>query len=217
MATEIEIKRLLDADGYAQLRARLDALATPHIHEQVNHYLDLTDAALNEAGAMLRLRVVGERMVLTLKARASVEGGILRTQELEHELTTPADRLFWRTWPIAWREAAVWISDWLQTTGLHALTHRDGTLQEVGSTENLRLAYKLVDGIPGWPHPLTLELDMTRFPGGVVRWELECEDPESEALVPFLAAWLTSFGVNTVAATETKYAQFLRLAARPSH
>ena len=212
MATEIEIKRVLDAAGYARLQAHLDTLASPRRHEQVNHYLDLADAALNKAGAMLRLRVVGDRLVLTLKARSSVSDGVLRTQELEQELTTEEDKAFWQQLPVAWQQAAIRLGDWLDTTGLHAVGTHDGTLVEIGQTLNLRLAYKLPKGIPGWPHALTLELDHTQFPGGVERLELELEHPDAAELAPVLNAWLTGLDVATSPATETKYAQFLRLA-----
>ncbi len=215
MATEIEIKRLLDAHGYERLRRHLDSLGAPERQEQVNHYLDLPDAALRQAGAMLRLRVIGERLVLTLKARANVSHGVLQAQELERELTTAAERTFWLQRPVPWQAAVMRLDDWLTATGLALSAARDSALIEVGSTANLRLVYRLAAGIPGWPLPLTLELDHTRYPGGIDRLELECEHVHAHELAPLLDAWLTRLDVVGAHATETKYAQFLRLASMP--
>ncbi len=216
MAQEVEIKRLLDAAGYARLWTHLQTLAPAVEHAQVNHYLDLPDAALRRAGAMLRLRVVGDRQVLTLKAKANVQNGVLRAQELERPLEDGAERAFWTPRPLDWRQAAARLGDWLRLAGLDALAARDGQLVDVGNTSNVRRIVRLSTGVPGWPRPLTLELDHTRYPGGVDRLELECEDADAEALAPALDAWLAALGVVATPATETKYAQFLRLAAPPS-
>ncbi len=213
MATEIEIKRILDAPGYARLRAHLDTLVAPERQEQVNHYLDLPNAALRQNGAMLRLRRVGDRLILTLKARANVSNGVLRAQELERELTSADERAFWLQQPLRWTQAVARLGDWLELTGLAVLADRDEPLREVGSTANLRCVYRLPHGVDAWQQPLTLELDHTRYPGDVDRLELECEHADAVALQPVLEAWLTAQGVATVPATETKYAQFLRLAA----
>ncbi len=213
MATEIEIKRLLDADGFARLRAHLDGLVPAQCQQQVNHYLDLPDAALRQAGAMLRLRAVGERLVLTLKARASVTHGVLHAQELERALATDEERAFWQRRPLRWQDAAARIADWLHAAGLGALAGRDSPLLEVGNSANMRRIYRIATGIPGWPQPLTLELDHTRYPGDVDRLELECEHADAVALAPVLDAWLAALGVAATQATETKYAQFLRLGA----
>ena len=213
MAQEIEIKRLLDAPGYERLRTHLDTLATAEHHEQHNLYLDLPDAALRTAGAMLRLRTVGERMELTLKARARVDDGVMTAQELERALTTPYERAFWLQRPLPWPDVVTRIADWLDATGLTHLAEREASLQEVGSTANLRRVYRLESGVPHWPHLLTLELDKTRYPGGVTRLELECEHAQAHEIAPIVDVWLKSLGVAATAATETKYAQFLRLAA----
>lgn len=212
MAQEVEIKRLLDTAGYAALQAQLDALTPPVRHAQVNHYLDLPDAALRQLGAMLRLRVVGDKLVLTLKAKANVTAGVLRAQELERSLTDPHERAFWQQAVISWPQAVARLGDWLDQAGLHALADRADDLRSVGATANLRLIYQLPDGIDGWPTPLTLELDRTRYPGDVERLELECEHADALRLAPLLDAWLAAHGVLATAATETKYAQFLRLA-----
>ena len=214
MAQEIEIKRLLDPLGYERLRLHLDTLVAPESHQQHNHYLDLPGAALRQAGAMLRLRTVGERMELTLKARASVEAGVMSAQEMECALLTPYERAFWLQRPLPWSQAAVRIAEWLDATGLAHLSDRDLPLQEVGATENLRHIYKLENGLGLWKKPLTLELDKTRYPGGVDRLELECEHAQALEIAPILDQWLVALGVSARQATETKYAQFLRLAGR---
>lgn len=216
MATEIEIKRLLDAHGYERLRVQLDARATAQRLEQVNHYLELPEGALRQAGAMLRLRAMGERLVLTLKAKANVTHGVLQAQELERELTTAEERAFWLQRPIRWSDAVARLGDWLAATGLAHLAANESELRELGSAANLRLVYRLEHGIADWPQPLTLELDHTRYPGGVDRLELECEHADAVVLAPVLGAWLQTLGVATAHATETKYAQFLRLAAVPA-
>jgi uncharacterized protein YjbK len=213
MGQEIEIKRLLDAPGYERLRAHLNTLVAPESHQQLNHYLDLPGAALREAGAMLRLRTIGERMELTLKARASVEAGVMSAQELECALLTPYERAFWLQRPVPWSQVAVRIAEWLDATGLAHLSDRDVPLHEVGTTENLRHIYRLENGLGPWQQPLTLELDKTRYPSGAERLELECEHALALEIAPLLDAWLQALGVPATQATETKYAQFLRLAA----
>ncbi len=212
MAQEIEIKRLLDAPGYERLRAHLDTLVAPESHQQCNHYLDLPGSALRQAGAMLRLRTIGERMELTLKARASVDAGVMSAQEMECALLTPYERAFWLQRPLPWTQVAVRIAEWLDATGLGHLSDRDLPLQEVGRTENLRHIYRLEGGLGLWQKPLTLELDKTRYPGGVDRLELECEHAQAHEIAPILDQWLSALGVDAKHATETKYAQFLRLA-----
>lgn len=88
--TEIELKFVLDEDGMRRLKTRLKALelneSTARTRTLRSIYYDTADHSLRKAGTALRLRRDGRRWVQTVKAGTTINGGLLRAQEVE----TPA-------------------------------------------------------------------------------------------------------------------------------
>ncbi|RYH07689.1 CYTH and CHAD domain-containing protein [Tropicimonas sp. IMCC6043] len=88
--TEIELKFVLDEDGVRRLKGRMKALGlnrhAPRTRSLHSIYYDTADHALRRAGIALRLRKDGRRWVQTVKAGATINGGLLRAREVE----TPA-------------------------------------------------------------------------------------------------------------------------------
>ncbi|MGH9440992.1 MAG: class IV adenylate cyclase [Thermoanaerobaculia bacterium] len=88
--TETEIK--IPVADPESLRARLresSAVETRGVHDEDNTLYDDTDGRLARIGGALRLRVAGNRGVLTLKGRARFEGNLKVREELETEVGEP--------------------------------------------------------------------------------------------------------------------------------
>lgn len=85
--TEIELKFLLDDEAARRLKARLKTLGlvegAPPTRALRSVYYDTPDHRLKQAGTALRLRRDGRRWVQTVKARATISGGLQRSHELE--------------------------------------------------------------------------------------------------------------------------------------
>lgn len=223
MATEIELK-LLFAGGAADL-LRLQDLLLPHAHSeqgnslkvdsqtQVNWYLDTAQRELHAQRAMLRVRqtqrgTTSPTWRLTAKLKPSLTAGILSSTELERALD-PHEVANWQDGPPPRLPRA-------QLDREHWLDHLlppDATLYVLGALRNQRQALTVPRALwqPGATDLVTLELDRTLYSAEVERCELELEHPEAAAMAPALQAWLTSLGIDTDPATESKYAQFLRL------
>ena len=151
---------------------------------------------------MLRLRFMGTRVVATLKCRAVLAGGVSRAVEMEMDVDPR------RVQPGA-SAVDLGVDAWCGPGRTLEALDRQAPLRVTGEMRTIRHVFPADRA--GFGAGLWLELDRTAFDGGQVRWELECEVPDAEALVPQLDAWLVAQGVPVVPAQETKYAQFLRL------
>ncbi len=229
MATEIELKLCLaDEMDFQRVRLALDNLAhrrgtAVEDLEQTNYYLDTPRLELRAQKAMVRVRAVGpgpaaQRAVVTLKIRPTLVDGLLSTAE--HELVLPTELA--APWllspPPRVQPADLGIGDWLAEGGLiERPLGPQSWLHVVGAMANTRRVYQL-EGyqINGPQGPLTLELDHARFGLGGAdghRFEIELEHPDAAAWRTVIDGWLAGLDVTAYPATETKYAQLLRLSA----
>jgi inorganic triphosphatase YgiF len=225
MATEIELK-LLFAGGAADL-LRLQDLLLPHARSgqsgagqidsqtQVNWYLDTAQRELHSHRAMLRVRqtqrgTAAPTWRMTAKLKPSLAAGILSSTELERALE-PAEVASWQDGP----PPRLTLSQLDREHWLDHLLPADATLHVLGALRNQRQALTVPRALwqPGATDLVTLELDRTLYSAEVERCELELEHPDAAAMAPALQAWLTQQGLETYPATESKYAQFLRLQA----
>jgi inorganic triphosphatase YgiF len=90
---ELELKLIIGAEA-AQLiwrRAVSAGLAGTEPPQRLlaSTYFDTADQKLRKAGIAIRLRRDGKRLVQTVKARASIHGGVSRAIEIETELPGP--------------------------------------------------------------------------------------------------------------------------------
>ncbi len=90
---ELELKLVMDAETARQVwpRALAAGLAVTEPPQRLlaSTYFDTDSQPLRKAGISIRLRRDGRRILQTVKARASIHGGISRAMELESELVTP--------------------------------------------------------------------------------------------------------------------------------
>lgn len=186
---EIELKWALASDGHALLRERIAGLlGPPHRLEQENRFFDSADGRLRAARRSVRLRRENGRVVLTCKARGSVDAdGTHRHDEWERELSAgawgaPPDP---RILPAAWAAALA-----------------GAPLAALGGFANLRLEWR--DG----PHLLCL--DATDL-GPRLDHELEIETPEPAAALARWSRLLAGWGVAWTPQPATKLARWLAL------
>ncbi|MGM0576761.1 MAG: CYTH domain-containing protein [Myxococcota bacterium] len=196
---EQELKLALDP---ADLPRLLEGLPAPErVVEQTNHYFVDPEGRAARARVMVRVREErdagsGElrRVVLTLKRRTAVEGGVFRAEEREAELD-PADWLAVREGERDLADAEAPPLRWLRSeTGVTALLRQGGFVNE----------RRLVRHVG-----FDLEIDRTSFPGGVVEAEVEVETDrpaEARAVVEGVAR---RQGVRLRDQTRGKYARYL--------
>ncbi|NDR56554.1 CYTH and CHAD domain-containing protein [Aliiruegeria sabulilitoris] len=93
--TEIELKFVLNEDSIRRLKNRLKGLelneSAARTRTLRSVYYDTPEHSLRKAGTALRMRRDGRRWIQTVKARASINGGLLRAQEVENP--APGGRL----------------------------------------------------------------------------------------------------------------------------
>lgn len=224
MATEIELKLCLnDEMEFQRVQLALDNLAhrkgtAVEVQEQTNYYLDTPQLALRQQRAMLRVRTYGAAAMVTLKVKPVLQAGVLRAGEFEQPLPSAALQRWLSAPPPRVQAAELGCAAWLGQGGLvEAPLAAEAWLHVVGAMSNTRRLYQL-DGYQfnGPLGPLKVELDHARFGLGGQdghRYEIELEHPDAETWRAVLDGWLSGLDVAAYPATETKYAQLLRLAA----
>lgn len=168
---ETELKWALSAAAHAALAERLRGLlGEPHELAQENRFFDSADGRLRAARRSVRLRRENGRVVLTCKARGTVDAdGTHRHDEWERELPAAAWDAPPADLPADWRAA-------LGGTPLVAL----------GGFANRRQEWR--DG----PHLLCLdESDL----GARTDRELEIETPQPQAALARWSAQLAAWGI----------------------
>ena len=188
---EIELKWQLAPESHAELQRRIGTLlGEPRLLDQANRFFDSADGRLRAARRSVRLRRENGRVILTCKARGSVDDlGTHRHDEWERELPAAAWESFPTELPEAWRAAL------------------DGAaLVEVGGFANLRLEWH--DG----PHLLCL--DRSDF-GGFIDHELEIETPQPQAAHARWSVLLSDWGVAWMPQPLTKLHRYMAVRSRP--
>lgn len=169
---EIELKWKLQPDQHDALQRRITTLlGEPRVLEQDNRFYDSADGRLRTARRSVRLRRENGRVVLTCKAKGSVDDlGTHRHDEWERELPASAWNEPPGDLPEAWRNA-------LGTAPLVAFA----------GFANLRLEWH--DG----PHLLCL--DRSDF-GGCFDHELEIETQQPQAAHARWSGLLAGWGIT---------------------
>lgn len=179
---EVELK--LRVDGEKQLQAIAEASAGK-IHPpvlQINHLFDSPLKNLNRNKYVLRLRDAGTRRTLTIKGPAEQSAdGVLASrpeEEIDIDLATMADILNGARSPLDVFEEAAAGSKSRQRLVAALRELLDGeALLYLGLFQNERTSVDTQLTIQGRPREVTLELDRTCFPNGVVHCEVELELP----------------------------------------
>lgn len=188
---ETELKWRLEPAGHAGLQTRIAAmLGAPQVLDQANRFYDSTDGRLRAAKRSVRLRRENVRIILTCKARGTVDAlGTHRHDEWERELPAAA----WDDLPSGLPEA------WSTALAGAALTL-------IGGFANLRLEWH--DG----PHLLCL--DRSDF-GVRIDHELEIETPQPQAAYDRWSVLLGGWGIAWQPQPVTKLQRYLETVASP--
>ncbi len=182
---EIELKWRLDPDGHAALQRRIAGLlGEPRVLAQSNRFFDSADGRLRAARRSVRLRRENDRVILTCKARGSVDGvGTHRHDEWERELPAAAWTAVPSDLPEAWSAVLA-----------------GAPLRELGGFDNRRLEWHDSGHL--------LCLDRTDF-GGQVDHELEIETPQPQAAHARWSALLAGWGIAWAPQPLTKLHRYL--------
>lgn len=185
---EIELKWALSAEAHAGLAQRLDGLlGKPQVLAQDNRFFDSADGRLRAARRSVRLRRENQRIILTCKAKGSVDAlGTHRHDEWERELPAAAWELLPSGLPEAWQASLA-----------------GAPLVALGGFTNQRLEWH--DG----PHLLCL--DRSDF-GPRLDHELEIETPEPQAAHRRWSALLASWDLAWTPQPLTKLQRWFELA-----
>lgn len=186
---EIELKWRLDADGHAELQRRItELLGQPRVLEQTNRFFDSSDGRLRTARRSVRLRRENGRVILTCKAKGSVDGlGTHRHDEWERELPAAAWDAIPGDLPEAWRVAL-----------------GDAPLVEFGGFANRRLEWH--------DNQHLLCLDCSDFGSGIDH-ELEIETPQPQAAHERWSVLLEGWDIAWIPQPQTKLHRYLAVAA----
>ena len=189
---EIELKWALSPAAHATLATRIAELIGPaQVLEQDNRFFDSADGRLRLARRSVRMRRENGRIILTCKAKGTVDAvGTHRHDEWEQELPAAA----WGA-PPACALPEAWTS---------ALA--GAPLVALGGFANRRLEWH--DG----PHLLCL--DCTDF-GSRLDHELEIETPQPEAACARWSALLTGWAVTWIPQPVTKLQRWFALRSPP--
>jgi len=184
---EIELKWALSHEGHGELARRLaDQLGPAHLLQQDNRFFDSADGRLRLARRSVRLRRENGRVILTCKAKGSVDAvGTHRHDEWEREL--PAD-----AWDVPPGDLP----------GPWATVLAGAPLTALGGFANRRLEWH--DG----PHLLCL--DESDFAVRIDR-ELEIETPEPQAAHAHWSGQLAQWGIAWTPQPLTKLQRWFEL------
>jgi uncharacterized protein YjbK len=194
-ARELELKYALsgedDVEAFAFKMGNPDKTL-----EQTNIYFDTPDRALHRGGCMLRVRVVGERVVATFKSDASLKDGYLECREQESSLPLA----LWQEIEAGERRLEEAAAPSVQAA--MDILEPGARLEVLGTVLNTRRVYRLKSGC-------FLELDRTCLPGGRVDGEIEVETDQPEAVRVEVEALLEEHGIPWAYQNKPKYARFL--------
>ncbi|MHC5039411.1 MAG: CYTH domain-containing protein [Planctomycetota bacterium] len=180
-----DVKRLIQAFGEPQTT-----------WEQVNHYF-LGDAkgCLDRGEALLRLREFAGRAVLAFKTDLVREGALFQCEETEVELdpSTASALLAGEVNPLALenpasKRAREALGEGFPRVGGYSITQRTQIPLESGEV---------------------LEIDHSRFPGGVEDFEIEVETSDPTTTASFLRGVAGRMGIVLRPQTKTKLRRFL--------
>ena len=199
-ARELELKyALTNHEDVVRLAA---SLGEPHaVFEQSNIYFDTAGRALHRQGAMLRVREVEGRAVVTLKNEATLKDGYLQCREREAQLAADV----WES--IRSGALSLENAQGVPIQEAMGLLEEDAQLVILGTMKNVRRVYRLSTGF-------TLELDQTRMPDGRVDGELEVETDEPERAREEIESLLARYDIPWRHQEKTKYARFLEAMER---
>ncbi len=189
---EIELKWALSPAAHASLVTRITAMIGPaHILEQDNRFFDSVDGRLRLAKRSVRMRRENARIILTCKAKGTVDAvGTHRHDEWEQELAASD----WGKPP-----TCALPEDW-------SLALAGAPLVALGGFANRRLEWH--DG----PHLLCL--DRTDF-GTRFDHELEIETAQPEEACSRWSALLTNWAVDWTPQPVTKLQRWFALRSQP--
>jgi uncharacterized protein YjbK len=209
---EVEFKFRVDReeDFVAIARAAGAELTAPVTQE--NHFFDTAERALEQGRFVLRLRDESGRYLLTAKGPRDPASTDTLSAKLETEVeldpSTATEILSGTRSPL---ETLAGLASSPLVNELRA-TVKDRPLERIGSFRNERIRLPLHLG-----QPVTLELDRTTFPGGVVHHEVEVEVPPGVDAAALEAALLELFakaGVSVRSAPSKARRFFLALAKK---
>ncbi|URD74473.1 adenylate cyclase family protein [Musa troglodytarum] len=198
---EVEVKlRLPNAGAHQRLS---DALAPHHRRTdlQENLFFDGTAGDLSSRFAVLRIRfyAADSRCVISLKAKASLAGGVSRVEEDEEDIDPALGRACAAE---PWRLADLAGSSRI----MRRVVEEFGSEGKMGSFVCLG-GFRNVRAVYGWKEGLTLELDETHYDFGS-SYELECETIDPEMAKELLERFLKENGVPYSYSEASKFAVF---------
>ena len=187
---EIELKWALTAAAHAELARRIAGLLGPaQVLEQDNRFFDSADGRLRAARRSIRVRRENGRIILTCKAKGTVDAlGTHRHDEWERELPAAAWEAIPADMPEAWREALA-----------------GAPLVALGGFANRRLEWR--DGA----HLLCLDRSDL---GARIDHELEIETPEPQAAHARWSGLLAGWGIAWTPQPVTKLQRWAELRSR---
>ena len=191
---ELELKLAIDsALDYQRLCEALPGFEEEK--KQRNIYFD-DQRQLAARRMMLRLRIEPPSAWLTLKIASSRREGVFDSEEIEEAVALDL-ALALEAEPRAIMRIDAAVIEESRTRCESPLQN----LVEWGRVENRRRCYRVSSG-------LLVEMDETRFPDGVLRWEVEAEGDTPTLAREFLDRIAMEGGVTLQAQTQTK-SQFL--------
>jgi uncharacterized protein YjbK len=191
---ELELKLAIDsALDYQRLCEALPGFEEEK--KQRNIYFD-DQRQLAARRMMLRLRIEPPSAWLTLKIASSRRDGVFDSEEIEEAVALDL-ALALEAEPRAIMRIDAAVIEESRTRCESPLQN----LVEWGRVENRRRCYRVSSG-------LLVEMDETRFPDGVLRWEVEAEGDTPTLAREFLDRIAMEVGVTLQAQTQTK-SQFL--------
>ncbi|MBT5737233.1 MAG: CYTH domain-containing protein [Planctomycetes bacterium] len=191
---ELELKLAIDsALDYQRLCEALPGFEEEK--KQRNIYFD-DQRQLAARRMMLRLRIEPPSAWLTLKIASSRREGVFDSEEIEEAVALDL-ALALEAEPRAIMRIDAAVIEESRTRCESPLQN----LVEWGRVENRRRCYRVSSG-------LLVEMDETRFPDGVLRWEVEAEGDTPTLAREFLDRIAMEVGVTLQAQTQTK-SQFL--------